>query len=305
MVTQGFDITVIGHFSNDCLRLPSSTKSYSIMGGAVAYVSMVARRLGSSVSVISKVGGDFPDAYLQTLMNEGVHTSNIIKVNNEQTTSFELTYSSDLSTRTLRLQQQSSPITVADLPKSLHSKAFHIAPIAGEISYDVVKRLKNYGACISIDPQGMTRRFDTNGNVTCSVQIDKHVLNLIDIYRSSLEEAVTLTGQSDLNSIIKTLHELGPKIVIITIGEKGSVLSTSGSIFKVPIYTSANVVDPTGAGDAFIGALLTEYVAGKNLLWCACVGSAAASIVVENIGSTSFGEKTEIYRRASSIYNKT
>ena len=234
-------------------------------------------------------------------MNEGVHTSNIIKVNNEQTTSFELTYSSDLSTRTLRLQQQSSPITVADLPKSLHSKAFHIAPIAGEISYDVVKRLKNYGACISIDPQGMTRRFDTNGNVTCSVQIDKHVLNLIDIYRSSLEEAVTLTGQSDLNSIIKTLHELGPKIVIITIGEKGSVLSTSGSIFKVPIYTSANVVDPTGAGDAFIGALLTEYVAGKNLLWCACVGSAAASIVVENIGSTSFGEKTEIYRRASSI----
>jgi sugar/nucleoside kinase (ribokinase family) len=305
MVTQGFDITVIGHFSNDCLRLPSNAKPYSIMGGAVAYVSMVARRLGSSVSVISKVGGDFPDAYLQTLIHEGVHTSNIIKVNNEQTTSFELTYSSDLSTRMLRLQQQSSPITVADLPNSLNSKIFHIAPIAGEISYDVVKHLKTYGACISIDPQGMIRRFDTTGNVTCSVQIEKSVLNLIDIYKSSFEEAITLTGQSDLNSIIKTIHKLGPKIVIVTNGEKGSVLSTPSSIFKVPTYPSDNVVDPTGAGDVFIGALLTEYIAGKNLLWCACVGSAAASIVVENVGSTSFGQKTEIYRRANSIYKKT
>jgi sugar/nucleoside kinase (ribokinase family) len=77
------------------------------------------------------------------------------------------------------------------------------------------------------------------------------------------------------------------------------------SIFKVPTYPSDNVVDPTGAGDVFIGALLTEYIAGKNLLWCACVGSAAASIVVENVGATSFGQKTEIYRRANSIYKKT
>ena len=62
--------------------------------------------------------------------------------------------------------------------------------------------------------------------------------------------------------------------------------------------------DPTGAGDAFIGAFLAEYVSGKDPEWCSCVGSAASSFVVEGIGPAVFGEKEETYLRARQIYGK-
>ena len=202
------------------------------------------------------------------------------------------------------MKSKGGPISLEDLPNSIQAKAIHIAPIAGEISYEVIKYLKKYSGCLSIDPQGMTRRFNSKGMVKCSADMDQRLLGLIDIYKSSFEEIVALTKQSDLRAAIKTIHGLGPKIVIVTMGAKGSVLSIADKIYNIPACHSEKVVDPTGAGDVFIGAFLTEYVAGKDPLWCACVGSAAASFVVEGVGATFFGERNDIYNRANSIYDK-
>jgi sugar/nucleoside kinase (ribokinase family) len=82
------------------------------------------------------------------------------------------------------------------------------------------------------------------------------------------------------------------------------LLSVEGAQFNVEACPSTVLVDPTGAGDVFIGSFLAEYVRQKESLWCASVGSAAASCVVEGIGSTYFGKKEEIYRRANSLYEK-
>jgi sugar/nucleoside kinase (ribokinase family) len=304
MGTETPDLTVIGHFSIDHITLPTQPKPCTIMGGAVAYTSLVAQVLEAKAAIISKIGNDFPQTYLTQLQKAGVDTTNIIKAPNEKTTSFELTYNSDFSTRTLRLRNQGTPIDITDLPQSFSSKAIHIAPIAAEITPEVITYLKGCCECLSIDPQGMTRRFDQNGNVTCSAQMDKHVLSLIDIYKSSLDEIQTLTGETELEKAVEAVHDLGPETVIVTMGAKGSLLSTQDELCQVPIYESAQVVDPTGAGDVFIGAYLAEYVMEKNPFWCACVGSAAASIVVEGVGSSFFGEKAEIYRRADVVYEK-
>ena len=64
------------------------------------------------------------------------------------------------------------------------------------------------------------------------------------------------------------------------------------------------IQDPTGAGDAFIGAFLAEYIQGKDPIWCSCVGCAASSFVIEGVGPTMFGEKKETYMRATEIYEK-
>ena len=87
-------------------------------------------------------------------------------------------------------------------------------------------------------------------------------------------------------------------------GAKGSVLSVEGAQYNIGACPSEVLVDPTGAGDVFIGGFLTEYIRGKESLWCAAVGSAAASLVVESIGPTYFGKKEEIYRRANVLYEK-
>jgi sugar/nucleoside kinase (ribokinase family) len=304
MTTNSFDLAVVGHFSIDSLKLPNRSQPYTVLGGAVAYVSLVTRRLGGTVAVISKVGKDFPQAYTQRLLEEGAELSNVVETDDARTTSFGLTYNRNLSARALKLRHHCSEITKADLPSALRAKAIHLAPIAVEIPFQVVEHLKNCTNCLSIDPQGMTRRFDEEGNVACCAQMDERILPLVNIYKSSVDEIAVLTGQSDLNKAIQTVHHLGPEIVIATMSAKGSLLSVKGEIFPVPACKSTRVVDPTGAGDVFIGGFLAEYVRQKDPLWCACVGSAAASLVVEDVGTTFFGEKAEIYRRASVIYEK-
>ena len=77
MSAQYSDIVVVGHFSLDSIRVPNNFKPHRILGGAVAYVSTVARRLDATVAVISKVGKDFPETYFQSLRAEGVDVSGV------------------------------------------------------------------------------------------------------------------------------------------------------------------------------------------------------------------------------------
>jgi sugar/nucleoside kinase (ribokinase family) len=73
------------------------------------------------------------------------------------------------------------------------------------------------------------------------------------------------------------------------------------TFYSIPSCKPKILKDYTGAGDTFIGAFLAEYVNGKNPVWCACVGSAAASVKIESVGPTLLGGKEEIYRRAEAI----
>jgi sugar/nucleoside kinase (ribokinase family) len=304
MADQSFDVAVVGHFSIDTIILPSRSKPFVVLGGAVAYASLTTKHLDGTASVLSRVGADFPEAYMWWLRDEGIDLSGVVKVADEKTTRFELTYNADLSSRILKLKSKGSPIVLGDVASSLHAKATHIAPIAREVPYEVVEHLKGCCDVLSIDPQGMSRNFDEYGNVTCNAQIDNNLLSLINVYKSSQEEICVLTGKSDVNSAIKAVHDFGPEIVIVTMGAKGALLSEQGSLVKIPACASEKVVDPTGAGDVFIGGFLTEYTRQNDLFWCACVGSAAASLAVECVGPTFLGEKEEIYRRASCAYEK-
>jgi sugar/nucleoside kinase (ribokinase family) len=304
MENQSFDVAVVGHFAIDTLCLPSRSNPFAVLGGSVTYVSFVTKRLDGTVSVISKVGGDFPEAYMWWLREEGIDVSGVTKLANKHTTRYEIGYNEDLSNRTLKLRNKAPRINISDLPRSLHAKAVHVAPIASETSYPLVKKLKKCSEVLSLDPQGLLRQFDSTGNVSSRSRIDTRLFSLINIYKSSLEEISTLTGQSDINAAINDIHDLGVKTVIVTLGAKGAVLSVEKTVYHIPACNSRVLVDPTGAGDVFIGGFLNEYIQQKDALWCACVGSAAASLVVEGIGPTFFGEKEEIYQRARSVYEK-
>jgi sugar/nucleoside kinase (ribokinase family) len=233
-----------------------------------------------------------------------VDISGVVKVENAQTTRFELKYSDDLSDRVLRLKNRAPPITIEDLPNSLKAKAVHIAPIAGEITYEVAEKLRSCADVLSFDSQGLVRIFDESGNVTIGSLEDKRILEIVNIFKSSSAEIEAVTNQPDLNSAIKAIHDYGVKTVIVTLGMNGAVLSVEGNVYNIPAYKSEKVVDPTGAGDAFIGGFLVEYINDANYLRCACVGSAVASIAVEAPGPTFSGDKAEIYQRAQTLYEK-
>jgi adenosine kinase len=75
------------------------------------------------------------------------------------------------------------------------------------------------------------------------------------------------------------------KTIVTTLGEKGSLISIAGDDIRVPVAEIHNVVDPTGAGDAFRAGLVKALVMGKDIVTAAKMGSVAAAYAVEKYGT--------------------
>jgi sugar/nucleoside kinase (ribokinase family) len=299
-----YDLVSVGHLAIDSIFLPDCRTPFVVLGGAVAYVSLAARRFDARVSVISKIGYDFPEACLWRLEEDGIDLSNVLMEEKSETTRFELRYDEDFSHRSLRSVSRMSPIAVEEVAHFPAASAIHIGPIAGEITNALVEKLRGCCKFMSLDPQGLVRRFDGAGNVSIGPLIDERILEHVDVFKSSFEEIQAVTRLCELNQTIRAIHDYGVSIVIVTLGEKGAAVSVEGALQHVPAFKPAKLVDPTGAGDVFIGGFLAEYIHREEGLWCSCVGAAAASLVVEAVGPAYFGDREEIYRRAHFLYEK-
>ncbi len=295
-----FDLVTVGHFAIDLITSPRIAYPEPTLGGPPTYVSLAARKLGAKVSVISKVGEDFPHEYVAWLEANGVDLSGLKRIKGAKTTGFTLKYVE--KKRRLQLRSLAPLITPEDIPRFLNAKAVHIAPIANEVLPETIHELRRLTDTLSLDPQGFVRKFNKDGNVSPKKWANPQVLGKIDLYKSSTNEIKMVTGLTELRSAIEKIQDYGAKIVMVTKGLRGSILLYAGDFYDIPACKPRTVQDPTGAGDAFMGAFLAEYVKGKEPHWCACVGSAAASFVTEGIGPTIFGEKKEVYARAAKIY---
>ena len=297
-----FDLVTVGHFAIDQIFSPKIATSKPTLGGSPTYVSLAARKLDAKVSVISKVGGDFSNEYVEWLKANGVDLSGLKCVRDASTTRFFLKYNKDR--RQLQLKNRAPPIYPKNVPSSLQAKAIHVAPIANELSQGVIDKLRKLTTTLSLDPQGFVRKFDEQGNVQLRKWENPQILQQIDIYKSSLNEIKAVTGLTDFRRAMQKIHEHGAKIIMVTKGTKGATLFFNEEFYEIPACKPKIVQDVTGVGDAFIGAFLAEYVQGKDPVWCACIGSASASFVVEGLGPAVFGEKEETYKRAVRIYEK-
>ena len=297
-----FDLVTAGHFAIDLISSPKITSPKPTLGGSPTYVSVAAKKLDAKASVISKVGEDFSSRHIAWLNANGVDLSGLERIKGASTTRFILKYTN--GRRQLQLKSRAPPILPEDTPNSLRAEVVHIAPVANEISRNLVDKLRTLTNILSLDPQGFVREFDMDGNMHLKRWHDHRVLEQIDLYKSSSNEIRRATGLADIQMAMEKIRDYGAKIVIVTKGTKGSKLLFEGKLYDIPACKPKIVRDPTGAGDAFIGAFLAEYVKEKDPVWCACTGSASASFVVEGVGPEVFGEKKEIYARASKIYGK-
>jgi sugar/nucleoside kinase (ribokinase family) len=297
-----FDLLTVGHFAIDTISSPKIARATITLGGPPTYVSIAAAKLGAKVAVVSKIGDDFPDEYLKWLQNKHVNLAGLKRVSGASTTRFALEYKD--SRRKMQLQAKAPPISSRDIPSSLRAKIVHVSPIANEISLKAIAKLRKTAKALSLDAQGFVRRFDKEGNVGLTKWPATEVLAHIDIFKSSIEEMQAVTGTKILRRAMKQIGDHGIRVVLVTRGMSGSTLLFDKQFYNVPSCKSKIVVDPTGAGDAFIGAFLGEYIHERDPLWCACVGSASASFVVEDVGPRRFGKREETYGRAWEIYER-
>ncbi|MEA2089639.1 MAG: PfkB family carbohydrate kinase [Thermoproteota archaeon] len=297
-----FDLITVGHFAIDLILSPKIASLKPTLGGPPTYVSSAAQKLGVNVAVISKVGDDFPEEYFVWLKKHNIKLVTLKPVKNAKTTKFVLDYTKGW--RRLQLKSLAPPILPGDIPISLQAKAVHVAPIANELSKNVLDKLRAVTNTLSLDPQGFVREFDEKGDVHLKNWEHLGVLEQVDVYKSSVSEIKRVTRLNDLALCMRRIQDYGVKVVIVTESVKGSTLLFEGNFCHVAAYKARVIRDLTGAGDTFIGAFLAEYIQNRSPVWCACVGSAAASFVVQGVGPAVFGNKKETYKRAHEIYEK-
>ncbi len=125
---------------------------------------------------------------------------------------------------------------------------------------------------------------------------EEELKNLIRLSYATIPSKATaksLTGEKEPESIVKALLELGPEIAGITLGEEGCVIGTKEEIVKVPAY-QIEVVDTTGAGDAFHGAFMYGLLRGWDLYKIGKFANAAAALVCSKMGARSVFSKEDI-----------
>jgi sugar/nucleoside kinase (ribokinase family) len=111
----------------------------------------------------------------------------------------------------------------------------------------------------------------------------------VDAFVLNESEARQLTQEDNVFHAAKKIHKLGPKHVIIKKGEHGAILSNRSGLFVSPAFPLHNVVDPTGAGDSFVGGMMGYLAAAKgpieaSLRRAMVYGSVVASYCCEDFG---------------------
>ncbi len=295
------DLLVVGHFAIDYVVRDGDALPPSL-GGTVTFSSLAAARLGAKVGIVSKVGPDFRDEYILVFARNGIDISDIKKVKTP-TTKYSLKYTGE--ERSLALLSKCDPITPRDIKGSRDkATAIHLGPIAREISPQTINEVARWEKTVLLDLQGVIRKFDKNGNVSVeSNPLLQEMVKNVTIVKASLKEGEVVTKVSGFEKVASSLLDMGCKISIVTLGARGSYISTcDGESLLIPAIKPRKVTDYTGAGDVYAGSFLVEYARTKDVRHSAIMASSAVSFKVEGHSTSGFASRKDIEERAKEYF---
>lgn len=290
-------LLIVGTVAFDAIETPFG-KTDKILGGAGTYIGLSASFFNLKSAIVSVVGDDFPQEYLDLLTARNIDISGLEIVQGGKTFFWSGRYHNDLNSRdTLDTQLN----TLADFQPKV-PEAFKDA--------DVVM-LGNLHPMVQISVlDQMTRQpklvvLDTmNFWMDCALPELLEVIKRVDVITINDEEARQLTGEYSLVKAAAKIHTMGPKYVVIKKGEHGALLFHGKEIFFAPALPLEEVFDPTGAGDTFAGGFAgfitqSENVSFKNMKNAIIYGSNLASFCVEKFGTERMVElqKEEVHER--------
>jgi sugar/nucleoside kinase (ribokinase family) len=201
----------------------------------------------------------------------------------------------------MRARSVCDPLERRDLSGFPDSDAVHIGPVLNDIAPSLASHLARRDVVLSLDPQGYVRTLATGGGVRIKKRWrNSPLLSKVTVLKASRDELRPMVGES---ISANRFSKLGPDIVLLTEGGRGlTVWSKQQGVFRAPAFKT-QVKDPTGAGDALVGAFTVTWVRTNDLEWSAAVGAAAASFVVTKFGPQCFGTRRQVEDRANRILN--
>ena len=239
-------------------------------GGAPANVAVAIQKLGAEGIVLSAVGKDpFGDFLTETLKKYDLTTKGIAALEKNTTLAY-VSLQEDGERDFNFVEGAATELTMDMIPQELlDANIFHFGSAMSFMDKPLEKTyyqlldyaLKN-NKTITFDPNYRDVIFKDNQEYF--IKHSKHFVSVSDVVKVSDEEAMLISGEKDLMKAIKVLVDLGAKYVICTLGKEGSILASSKQVELIPV-TPVKMVDATGAGDSFIGAVLAKIANADKL----------------------------------------
>ncbi|MDA9803261.1 PfkB family carbohydrate kinase [Flavobacteriaceae bacterium] len=276
-------LIIVGAVAFDAIETPFG-KTDKILGGPATFIGLAASQFEVDSAIVSIVGGDFPNEYLDMFKNRGIDISSLEVVQNGKTFFWSGKYHNDMNTRDtlateLNVLADFNPV----VPETYkNSKVLMLGNLQPSVQSSVIEQMSEKPDLVILDT--MNFWMDT------ALEDLKKVIRKVDVITINDEEARQLTSEYSLVIAAKKIMEMGPKYVVIKKGEHGALLFFENEIFYAPALPLKAVFDPTGAGDTFAGGFAgflaqTEDFTFDNLKKAVIYGSALASFCVEKFGT--------------------
>ena len=280
--------------------------SSQIVPGGSGNVAAALSHLGANVALVGKAGHDvYGRFYVQNL--ESMNILPAIEFDDSASTGLTVSMVEADGHRTMLVSRGANDnLTTQELTKLLR----HLGP--AKFMYLSGYSLVNLPQREAILEAGRIGResdsqivFDPgSANLVKSLSsVYEQVIESCDVLCANLAESMVLADGSDVSEYAKLLSRRGKK-VIIKIGHEGCLVSTAGNISKVPGIT-ATAVDTTGAGDAFLGALLYCLSLDRDLTQSASFANWFAARKVEGLGPRHFPSREDSDAFLKSSYHET
>jgi len=284
-------LLAVGTVAFDAIETPFG-KTDKILGGSGTFVGLAASQFGEETGVVSVVGGDFPQEYLDMMNAKGINTDGVEIIKEGKTFFWSGKYHNDMNSRDtliteLNVLENFQPIVPENFKDADIVMLGNLHPL---VQASVLEQMSKRPKLVVLDTMNFWMDISLN---------ELHdVLKKVDVITINDEEARQLSGEYSLVNAAKKIHEMGPKYVVIKKGEHGALLFNEGNMFFAPALPLAEVFDPTGAGDTFAGGFCgyltkTQDVSFDNMKNAIIYGSNLASFCVEKFGTERMQELTE------------
>jgi len=243
-------ITFIGHVCIDKKVIRGETETF--YGGGVIHGAITAKRLGAQITVLTKCAKADRKGWT-SFHNAGI---DVVFLPSRSSTSIKNVYPSDNpDDRQGYLISHADPFSASDI-ENTEADVVHLNPLwFGEFPLDLLPELKQRAAVLAGDAQGLLRHTDEGGKMVNRDLADKcRVLPVFDVFKVDSKEAQILTGHDDIRRSARAVHELGPKIVLLT--HSGGVCVFDGDEYYESPFTDFTLEGRTGRGDTCTGAFL-------------------------------------------------
>lgn len=276
-------LVVVGTVAFDAIETPFG-KTDKILGGAATFIGLAASQFKADTALVSVVGGDFPQEYLDLLEGKNIDISAIEVVKDGKTFFWKGRYHNDLNTRdTLDTQLNVLADFQPKVPEDYKdAEIVMLGNLHPAVQMSVLNQMTNENKLTILD----TMNFWMDN----TLDLLKEVIAKVDVITINDEEARQLTGEYSLVVAARKIQKMGPAYVIIKKGENGALLFHEEEIFFAPALPLEEVFDPTGAGDTFAGGFAgylakTEDISFDGMKNAVIYGSTLASFCVEKFGT--------------------